>query len=97
MPSRVAMCRDVQITWSQTEPEAAGQSLMQLATQRGVDAPTLAAQLMPGGAIYFAMSDDDLDRILAHPLSMIGSDGLPHDRWPHPRLWGSFPRVLGHY
>jgi N-acyl-D-amino-acid deacylase len=28
---------------------------------------------------------------------MVGSDGLPHDAAPHPRLWGSFPRVLGHY
>ena len=28
---------------------------------------------------------------------MIGSDGLPCDPHPHPRLWGTFPRVLGHY
>jgi N-acyl-D-amino-acid deacylase len=28
---------------------------------------------------------------------MVGSDGLPHDIAPHPRLWGTFPRVLGHY
>jgi N-acyl-D-amino-acid deacylase len=28
---------------------------------------------------------------------MIGSDGLPHDASPHPRLWGTFARVLGHY
>jgi N-acyl-D-amino-acid deacylase len=28
---------------------------------------------------------------------MIGSDGLPEDQHPHPRLWGTFPRVLGHY
>jgi N-acyl-D-amino-acid deacylase len=28
---------------------------------------------------------------------MVGSDGLPHDSHPHPRLWGTFPRVLGHY
>jgi N-acyl-D-amino-acid deacylase len=28
---------------------------------------------------------------------MIGSDGLPHDTHPHPRLWGTFPRVLGRY
>jgi N-acyl-D-amino-acid deacylase len=28
---------------------------------------------------------------------MVGSDGLPHDAAPHPRLWGAFPRVLGHY
>ena len=26
---------------------------------------------------------------------MIASDGLPHDHHPHPRLWGTFPRVLG--
>lgn len=28
---------------------------------------------------------------------MIGSDGLPNDPHPHPRLWGTFPRVLSHY
>jgi N-acyl-D-amino-acid deacylase len=28
---------------------------------------------------------------------MIGSDGIPFDAHPHPRLWGTFPRVLGHY
>ena len=36
-------------------------------------------------------------RILAHPATMIGSDGLPWDQHPHPRLWGTFPRVLGRY
>jgi N-acyl-D-amino-acid deacylase len=36
-------------------------------------------------------------KILAHPATMIGSDGLPHDPRPHPRLWGTFPRVLGRY
>jgi N-acyl-D-amino-acid deacylase len=38
-----------------------------------------------------------VQRILAFEHTMIGSDGLPHDAAPHPRLWGSFPRVLGHY
>jgi N-acyl-D-amino-acid deacylase len=28
---------------------------------------------------------------------MVGSDGIPGDRHPHPRLWGTFPRVLGKY
>ena len=43
------------------------------------------------------MSEDDVRRVLSYPHTMIGSDGLPHDQHPHPRLWGTFPRVLGHY
>jgi N-acyl-D-amino-acid deacylase len=43
------------------------------------------------------MDEEDVQRILAYPHTMIGSDGLPHDSHPHPRLWGTFPRVLGHY
>ena len=45
----------------------------------------------------FQMEEADVRRIMQHPLSMIGSDGLPHDTFPHPRLWGCFPRVLGYY
>ena len=44
-----------------------------------------------------AMDEADVWRILAFPETMVGSDGLPHDSAPHPRLWGTFPRVLGHY
>src|SRR3546814_8718391 len=43
------------------------------------------------------MDEADLQRILAFPPTLVGSDGLPHDKRPHPRLWGTFPRVLGHY
>jgi N-acyl-D-amino-acid deacylase len=43
------------------------------------------------------LDEEDVRRILAYPHTMIGSDGLPHDAHPHPRLWGTFPRVLGHY
>ncbi|MDP1650503.1 MAG: D-aminoacylase [Rubrivivax sp.] len=96
LPERVAACTDVQVTWSQPEPQAAGRSLRRMAAERGIAPEALAAALMPGGAIYFAMSDADVERILAHPLAMIGSDGLPGDGVPHPRLWGTFPRVLGH-
>jgi N-acyl-D-amino-acid deacylase len=38
-----------------------------------------------------------VQRILTFEPTMIGSDGLPHDAFPHPRLWATFPRVLGHY
>jgi N-acyl-D-amino-acid deacylase len=43
------------------------------------------------------MAEADMRAILSHDCCMIGSDGLPHDKRPHPRLWGAFPRVLGHY
>lgn len=97
LPERVAGSTDVQITWSQPEPQAAGRSLRAMAAERGLTPEAMAAALMPGGAIYFAMSDEDVDRILTHPLAMIGSDGLPAPGPQHPRLWGTFPRVLGHY
>ena len=56
-----------------------------------------AARLQPAGAVYFQMSEEDVRRVLAFAPTMIGSDGLPHDIHPHPRLWGTFPRVLGRY
>jgi N-acyl-D-aspartate/D-glutamate deacylase len=85
------------ITWSTPHPEMAGQTLEQIALAWGVQQREAAARLQPAGAIYHNMSEDDVRRILQHPASMIGSDGLPNDPRPHPRLWGTFPRVLGHY
>jgi N-acyl-D-amino-acid deacylase len=40
---------------------------------------------------------DNPQRVLKFEATMIRSDGLPHDKHPHRRLWGTFPRVLGHY
>jgi N-acyl-D-amino-acid deacylase len=68
-----------------------------IAREWQVDRRTAAERLLPAGAIKFQMNEDDVQRIMSHRLAMIGSDGLPHDDWPHPRLWGTFPRVLGHY
>jgi N-acyl-D-aspartate/D-glutamate deacylase len=85
------------ITWSTPHPEMAGQTLEQIALDWGVQQREAAARLQPAGAIYHNMSEEDVRRILQHPASMIGSDGLPNDPRPHPRLWGTFPRVLGHY
>lgn len=85
------------ITWSKTQPQASGRYLDELALEWGLDLDPLIAALQPAGAIYFSMDEADVERILAHPQTMIGSDGLPHDTFPHPRLWGAFPRVLGHY
>ena len=85
------------ITWSKGMPEAKGRDLAELAKEHGLAMEAMADRLQPAGAIYFMMDEADVRRILAYPHTMIGSDGLPHDEHPHPRLWGTFPRVLGHY
>ena len=47
--------------------------------------------------IAHTMRDDDVDRVVAHPASMIGSDAIPLPGKPHPRLAGTFVRILGRY
>lgn len=88
---------DILITGSVPHPEMAGRHLADIAREWGVTQQQACERLMPGGACYFQMHQDDVDRVVTHPLSMIGSDGLPHDERPHPRLWGAFPRVLSRY
>lgn len=87
----------IQITWSTPHPEMAGKDLGDIAGLWGLSQVDAAHRLEPGGAIYHEMDEADVSRILAYPHTMIGSDGLPNDPRPHPRLWGTFPRVLGHY
>ncbi|MGT2469850.1 N-acyl-D-amino-acid deacylase family protein [Paraburkholderia terrae] len=88
---------DITITWSTPHPEMAGKLVKEIAAEWGVPQQEAAKRLQPAGAVYHNMSEDDVRRILSHPATMVGSDGLPNDPLPHPRLWGAFPRVLGHY
>jgi N-acyl-D-aspartate/D-glutamate deacylase len=88
---------EIMITWCEPHPEMAGKTLAQIAASWNVEQMEAARRLQPAGAIYHSISEDDMRRILAHPATMIGSDGLPNDPLPHPRLWGTFPRVLGRY
>jgi N-acyl-D-amino-acid deacylase len=97
MPERLRPDVPVQITWSVPHPEMAGRLLDDIAQDWAVTRRAAAERLLPAGAIFFQMEEQDVQRIMAHRLAMIGSDGLPHDAFPHPRLWGTFPRVLGHY
>lgn len=85
------------ITWCKPFPQYTGRDLDDIARELGKDRWDVVDDLMPAGAIYFMMDEADVQRIMAFPETMIGSDGLPHDTHPHPRLWGTFPRVLGHY
>ena len=85
------------VTWSKSCPEMGGRYLDDIAKQWQCSQQQAAEYLLPGGACYFQMHEDDVRRVLQHPSCVIGSDGLPNDPLPHPRLWGTFPRVLGHY
>ena len=85
------------VSWSRPHPEMAGLDLQEIAKRMGLGVRETVEALLPAGAIYFAMDEADVRRILSFPDTMVGSDGLPHDAAPHPRLWGTFPRVLGHY
>ncbi|WP_232848427.1 N-acyl-D-amino-acid deacylase family protein [Bowmanella yangjiangensis] len=88
---------EIFITWSDPHPDMAGQTLQAIADNWQCSMLEAAEKLQPAGAVYHGMDEQDVQRIVSFPTSMIGSDGLPCDPSPHPRLWGSFPRVLGHY
>lgn len=85
-------------------PELEARNLVDIAREEGTTVPAVVARILagPGGertlCITFTMGDEDLERNLVHPRSMIGSDGLADlSGKPHPRLFGTFPRVLAHY
>ncbi|OZI71172.1 N-acyl-D-amino-acid deacylase family protein [Bordetella genomosp. 12] len=95
--ARAEQIEHIRITWSVPHPECAGRSLADIAHDWGCDKTTAAERLLPAGAIYFAMDEAEVQRIFQHPGCMVGSDGLPNDAFPHPRLWGSFTRILGRF
>ena len=96
-PENLSRATKIFITWSKPHPEMTARDLAEIARDWGVSEREACDRLQPAGAIYFMMSEEDVRRVLAFAHTMIGSDGLPHDTHPHPRLWGTFARVLGHY
>ena len=97
LPDFIRESEDVLITYSDPHPDMAGRRLADVAEEWECDPLDAARRLYPAGAIYFQMDEEDLRRILSSPGAMIGSDGLPGSAKPHPRLWGTFPRVLDRY
>ncbi len=67
------------------------------------NAADLVMELVEAGncsAVFHAINEDDVKRIMRHPATMIASDGgveAPTGRVPHPRNYGTFARVLGYY
>jgi N-acyl-D-amino-acid deacylase len=95
--SRTLAASKTLVTWSVPHPEFQGMDLQEISRKMNLPVEKTVEKLLPAGAIYFSMDEGDVQRILGFEHTMIGSDGLPHDAAPHPRLWGTFPRVLGHY
>ena len=84
--------------------EYEGRMAVDVATELGVPVTQVIHDVItaPEGdrtlCIQFIIDNADIEENLRHPLMMIGSDGIPDLRGqPHPRLFGTFPKVLGHY
>ncbi|KAB7530449.1 amidohydrolase family protein [Flagellimonas olearia] len=98
----------IQFAKVEWQPELEGKTLKYWVEQKGLE-PTvengaelvIEAQLNGGAAcVFHAMAEEDVTRIMQHPQTMIGSDGRlvePGMGHPHPRWYGTFSRVLGHY
>ncbi len=101
-PSNVFISRN---SW---DPDMAGKNLADLTIERGMEptpenAADVVFDIIRGGgatAVYHAIGPDDVDRIMQHPATAIGSDGpvgIFGEGAPHPRQYGTFARVLGLY
>jgi N-acyl-D-amino-acid deacylase len=91
---------NVRVTNYRPEPSWAGRTLAELAGQEQLDPAALIVTMVtaagPGiGIIGTSMDEADMRAILAHPQTLICSDGQLNGR--HPRGFGAFPRVLGRY
>ena len=101
-PKNVFISRN---TW---DPSMAGKNLAELAVEAGMEptpenAADIVFEILAGGgatAVYHAIGPEDVDRIMQHPATAIGSDGpvgIFGEGAPHPRQYGTFARVLGHF
>jgi N-acyl-D-amino-acid deacylase len=93
---------DVVIASTADHSEWEGKSLAQLALELALPAHETARHVLatePGATVILhSMNENDVQTVMRHPSTMIGSDGIPTlEGRPHPRLYGTFARVLGHY
>ena len=100
--------KNVFISRNSWDPDMAGKNLAELAIEAGLEptpenAADVVFDIIRGGgatAVYHAIGPEDVDRIMQHPATAIGSDGpvgVFGEGTPHPRQYGTFARVLGLY
>ncbi len=97
-----ARAEDVLFAAAPKHPEWEGQTLAQIAERLDLPVEDAAARILDeegknAFVVLFMMDEADVRTVMAHPTTMIGSDGVPAGEKPHPRLYGCFPRVLGRY
>ncbi|WP_439105834.1 N-acyl-D-amino-acid deacylase family protein [Congregibacter sp.] len=100
--------KNIFISGCDWDRELEGKNLAEITSERGLEptpenAADVVFDIIRGGgaiAVYHAIGPEDVDRIMQHPASAIGSDGpvgVFGEGAPHPRQYGSFARVLGLY
>ena len=92
---------NVHVTSAPETPEQEGLSIAEIATQEEQSAIDVACDLLIENELSVSMrvkilAENDVREILSHELVAIGTDGLFGGE-PHPRVYGSYPRILGHY
>jgi N-acyl-D-aspartate/D-glutamate deacylase len=100
---------DMLIVSSPHDPSMQGRTLQRVADERRMDPRDAYFDLLIGSecqarASVFTKCEDDVRTVMRHPLVMVGSDsqsmvigGRSADQHPHPRTYGTFARILGHY
>jgi N-acyl-D-amino-acid deacylase len=93
---------EVMVASVRERTEYEGKTIAQIAEMLGLPVADALRRVLQeernAVAVFFAMDEGDVGRVLKHELCMIGSDGLPSEGGkPHPRLYGTFPRVLARY
>ena len=79
-----------------------GLSIADIGTLRGQDPIDTVFDLLVEegcavGMVAFSMSEEDVRAVMTHPTTIIGTDGLYSPGNPHPRVYGTYPRILGRY
>ncbi len=99
----------VQISISPHLPQHAGQNVAQIAAVRGCDPIDLVCDYLieDKGAtrvLITSIAEDDIREIVRSPSALVGSDGncvadygVVAQGMPHPRFYGTFPRIIGRY
>jgi N-acyl-D-amino-acid deacylase len=106
---RIPSWEAVQVSISPNMPDTAGKTVAALAGERGIDpidqvCDHLIADSGATRVLITSISEEDIRTIVRSPQALVGSDGncvadygVVSQGMPHPRFYGTFPRIIGHY